>query len=243
MLPSRCYPLIPPPRCCDCVQLTVPCPLGSAPISSSRATWLQVDISGASWPVLRQATYYWIVVAPGSPLVLDPSAGGNGVYDGAVWSGVSDDAGILPAATLADRNLFTGRQLVSQRSSGDSLFAAGSVSATSFLLGSSLWPSVPNAGARYVNWQALGSHVRYGLQVVGVQLTPSPTPSTSLSRSATPSVSGAQEGLLRHSLRLSHHTRTLPPFFCSVRFARLRPFGIILCVCVDERERELLHEL
>ena len=147
-----------------------------ATFSASGATWLQVDVSGAGWPVLSPGTYAWLALSTGwaSETISD-----GGAFDGVVWAGLTTTtSGPLPAE-LTSGGLFTARQLVSQRFYGDTAFGAGTAAAVSFLQGASGWASVTNAATRYRNWAASGSAVRYGLQVTGWQVTPSrsPTPS------------------------------------------------------------------
>ena len=131
-------------------------------LNTSRATWLQVDVSGAGWPALSQAAYYWVGLLPGTPLALP-----NGLYNGVAWSGLSTLTVSTYPGSADPALLFTARELASQRFSGDAAFGAGTAAAVSFEMGASGWATVPNASPRYTNWAASGSRVRYGLQALG----------------------------------------------------------------------------
>ena len=160
----------------------------TTPLLTSRGIWYQQDVSTAGWPPLSAGTYYWIVVTPGSPLTMP-----NGLYNGALWSGVAatqtrpEGGTVLPFSIVGDSNLFTGRELVSERSSGDSSFGANTAQAVSFLKGSSYWPNygAPRFTNFVVNPPVPGvPPVRYGLQVLGWQVTPT-TPTLSRESHAT----------------------------------------------------------
>lgn len=214
-----------PPSLSPCPQLSVPWSLRTVvtSLSSVRGTWVQVDVSGAGWPILSPNTYYWVVLTPGSPLSL---ASGNGVYDGVLWSGISDAPGSpLPSSVVADRNLFTGRQLVSQSLSGDATFGANTAAAVAFLQGSTAWAGY--GAPRYTNWQASGSRVRYGIHVVGYLATPSATPTAS---GEWGRLGAVLFGLLRDGVSLTvRSVAVVPP---------LLPPPIILVFRVLERESE-----
>ncbi len=170
-------------------QLTVPYLLtGSTGLVTFRAVWLQNDITQAEWPILTAQTYYWVAVTPSTPLTMPPlvPGGPNTLYNGAVWSGIntnvarpSDGSLILPGFIRNDPYLFTGRELVSERAAFDPVFMANQPDAVTFLSTAENWPTVPNADTRFTNWQATGSNVRYGIQIIGWQVTPSNTPSMS----------------------------------------------------------------
>lgn len=147
----------------------------STTFSDARPSWVKVDVSGAGWPALAQGVYFWVVLSPGSPLpirVPRPSGGLGPAYNGVVWSGINASSGLLPPAVAADRNLFTGRQLVSERFAADAAFGSTARASVAFLLGASDWAGVANASTRYTNWAASGSVVRYGVQVLGWQIAP-----------------------------------------------------------------------
>ena len=163
--------------------------------SAAHATWLQVDVSGAGWPALSQAAYYWVGLLPGAPLPLSTSS--NAQYDGALWCGASDESGALPA-DLTSGGLFTARQLVSQRFGNDRTFGSAQAASVSFLQGASGWASVTFAASRFLDWAAAGSHVRYGLQVVGVPVLPP-----------------CEWGALQASLRFNHTLDASPSPPCS----------------------------
>ena len=166
-------------------QLSAPWPLSglTSTLSTSRATWQLQDVTQAGWPALKQKTYYWIVITPGATLSLPAP---NTRYNGALWTGVSDDAmrpsdntPILPSWITDDLGLFTGRQLTSQRFSGDSQFCANAPAAVNFLKNVNNWANVSNVSPRYTNFATANVSVRYGIQILGWQVTPSSSPSTS----------------------------------------------------------------
>ena len=171
-------------------QLTTPFSLSSQtqPLLNFRATWYQQDITAAGWPIMPEQTYYWVVVSPGSPLTMPAP---NNQYNGALWSGISAAqlrpdgvSPILPAFIQNDLSLFTGREMTSERFAGDSAFCANTQNAVNFLLGSSNWPSVPNAAPRFTNFvvsppDGTPGLVRYGVQILGWQVTPSSSTTSS----------------------------------------------------------------
>ena len=149
--------------------------LPSTLLQASRATWVQIDVSGSNWPILVQGSYYWIVLAPGTTLSLSGNA-----YNGVSWSGINTSVTSgLPSFILNDPSAFTGRQLESSRFANDAPNICSASSALTWIRSASSWSSVPNAATRFINWQALGSPLRYGLQVLGMpySITPSQTPS------------------------------------------------------------------
>lgn len=170
------------------VQLTTPFALSAQtfPLQQTRAIWYQQEIVSAGWPIMPQQTYYWVVVTPGSPLTMP-----NGLYNGALWSGMNASAtraeggAILPPFILGDTNLFTGRELLSERFTNDAAFGSNTAAAVSFLRGSSNWP---NYGApRFTNFVVSPPFagvppVRYGVQVLGWQVTPSSSLTSSRKR-------------------------------------------------------------
>jgi hypothetical protein len=165
-------------------QLTTPyLLLSQTPLVSFRAVWLQNDIQQAGWPIMTADTYYWVAVSPSVPLTMPPRVPGGPktVYNGAVWNGVNGNAGrpatpsvlLFPAFIRNDPNLFTGRELISERNALDSSFYANTPAAVSFLNTNQAWATAPNAETRFTNWQATGSNIRYGIQIIGWQVTPS----------------------------------------------------------------------
>jgi hypothetical protein len=165
------------------LPIALPWPLSAvvpAPVfSAARPTWVQVDLSAAGWPVLTAATFYWIILAPGAPTPLGAGASGNGV----VWAGL--DASLLPPGTQGDPALFSGRELTSQTGPGDTRNSASQPSAARFVQYSVNWASVFFSSVRFTDWHARGSRVRYGVQLLGLQVTPSRTPSQSRECSAS----------------------------------------------------------
>ena len=173
-------------------QLSTPWPINaqSNPLLSYRAIWYQQDIRQAGWPIMPEKTYYWVVVTPGSPLTMPFP---NTQYNGALWSGISQDqpksmtdpSFLLPPIIRNDPYIFTGRELVSQRFASDSVFGANKQAAVDFLANPSNWAaSINSSSPRFTNFYvsppppgSTPSRVRYGVQVLGWQVTPSNTPS------------------------------------------------------------------
>jgi hypothetical protein len=125
-------------------QLAAPYLLQSLiPLRTFQARWLQNDIKQAGWPILTAETYYWVAVSPSVPLTMPPRVPGGPktVYNGAIWNGVTGNAGrpgspsepFFPAFISDDANLFTGRELISERKAHDSPFYANTTAAVSFL--------------------------------------------------------------------------------------------------------------
>ena len=134
-------------------------------LSAATARWAQTPVAGL-WPLLPPATNFWAVVSPGAPIASPLS--------GAVWAGVdiSGNASYLvPPSVLSDNtggNLFTARRLSSQRYAGDADFGAGTAAGVGFVGRTENWGGVGAAefgAARYTNWAAQGSAIRYGIQV------------------------------------------------------------------------------
>jgi hypothetical protein len=138
--------------------------------------WVTLDISGAAWPPLAPATYYWVALTLGRTVNLQ-APGANTQYEGVIWAGIDDRTGYLPQSVVADPALFTGRELTTQRFFQDAAFGATAPAAVNLVLQSSFWASVANASTRLTSWQ--GAHVRYGIRVSGWLATPSLTPSLS----------------------------------------------------------------
>lgn len=160
---------------------------------------MQIDVSGASWvragqeawgalpaprthlclalllllaqPPLSPSTYYWFALSPRVPLTVPSGSGG---FNGVLWGGVNTSTGLLPGPVSGDTHLFTGRALTSQRSAGDSAFAASTAAAVNLTSLRGGWAGVPNASVRYTNWAAIGagSAIRYGIQVRAAPLPP-----------------------------------------------------------------------
>ena len=149
----------------------------TSPLLTARGAWYQQDISSAGWPNMNASTYYWIALTPAAPLTMTTQGGTQ--YNGARWVGVDGTTAPLPAATLADPHLFKGRQLISRRAANDTLNQANSQSAVLWLLSQSNWPSVVGANTRFTNWDLAGSNVRYGVQLLGWQMRPTPSLSSS----------------------------------------------------------------
>ena len=141
-----------------------------------RGTWFQQDVSTAGWPNLDANTYYWIAVTPATTI---PFA--NGQYNGAVWVGLDDTISPnLPPTYAGDTGVFKARQIVSQRFANDALFAANSASAVTFMNSDQPWANAGNG--RFTDFASAGSNVRYGIQLLGWQISPTPsnTPTSGL---------------------------------------------------------------
>lgn len=158
-------------------------PAGTAPLLFYRATWYQIDISSAGWPLLSPSTYYWVAVTPSVPLQMTTQ--GGRLYNGAVWAALPDSLGRIPPAVVADPSLFLARQILSQRFAGDATFGANTVAAVNKNRNAEAWGEF-NA-AEYTNWAIVNassgpnttsSRARYGLQVLGFQVYPPVTVSS-----------------------------------------------------------------
>ena len=126
-------------------------------LQPTRAVWYQLDQT-SGWPQLSSGTYYWAALLPGQALATSPN--------GAAWSGinVSVPGTPQPAGVAGNPDLFTARELTS-------LGAASSPGTVAFMAAAANWSALSNATARYVNWRASGSSVRYGIQVNGFVAT------------------------------------------------------------------------
>ena len=142
------------------MQLAPPSPLSAQPnqqLSPTRAAWYQLNQT-AAWPQLSSGAYYWVALVPGQTLATSPN--------GATWSGVnvSVPGTPVPAGVSEDPDLFTARELTSER-------ASSTAGAIAFMASAANWSAVPNASVRYTNWRARGNGVRYGIQVNGFVAT------------------------------------------------------------------------
>ena len=140
----------------------------TAPLQAQRASWYQVDISTAGWPLMSPVTYYWVVVTPCSPLTMTTQGGAQ--YNGAAWAGTDDSINPIPGAAAVDRLLFRGRQLSSQRFKGDTALGANTPAAVAFNRDTESWGDI--SPPQYTNWDAEGSTIRYGIQLLGWQVQP-----------------------------------------------------------------------
>jgi hypothetical protein len=161
------------------LSLAAASPPESLPAGGS-PQWVQIDVSAAGWPLLEAETYYWIVLAPSSPISIAPP-NGNGNYDGIVWAGVADASGFVPYSIANDPTLYTARSLSSQRFAFDTVFGGNTQTAVQFLgaTGADSWPAVVGSNVRYTNWALSPRRIRYGINVFGWQFTPSGTPTPS----------------------------------------------------------------
>jgi hypothetical protein len=100
----------------------------AAPLVTTRSKWLQVPVVGV-WPVMATSTYFWIVIAPTVPVALAVS----GSFGGVLWTGLNSSVSTAPPATNTDRDLFTARELISQRFFGDTQFSASTTAAVSLV--------------------------------------------------------------------------------------------------------------
>ena len=143
----------------------------TTPLTSVRASWYQVDISAAGWPLLSPDTYYWVVVTPCSPLTMTTQ--NNNVYNGAVWVGFDDRLNSLTSVDAGDNGVFRGRQYLSERFPGDSTYGANTPAAVIRNRDLLSW-GTQTGNPQYTNWAAApyNSTVRYGVQLLGWQVYP-----------------------------------------------------------------------
>lgn len=160
------------------LQLAPPLLMASLtnPLTTTRGSWYQQDVTGAGWPILNASTYYWVAVTPSVPLTMTTQ--GGGVYNGARWVGLNDATNPVPAVAATDPHIFKGRQIVSQRFRGDSAFAATSSAAAVWIASQPSWQTL---GTRFTDWDLGNTSVRYGVQLLGWQIWPTP----SVTRSGT----------------------------------------------------------
>ena len=179
------------------LQLAPPLLMASLtnPLTTTRGSWYQQDVTGAGWPILNASTYYWVAVTPSVPLTM--TAQGGGVYNGARWVGLNDAVNPVPAVAATDPHIFKGRQIVSQRFRGDSLYIATSPTAAAWIASQPSWQTL---GTRFTDWDLGNSSVRYGVQLLGWQIWPTP--------SVTPS------GTQRTGLAACVHLTLLCPLTC-----------------------------
>ncbi len=162
-------------------QLTAAFPLTSSniPLLSYRAIWYQININGF-WPLLKELTYYWVVVTPKVLINLQFEVPAQGInrYNGVIWSGLDITKNPLPSDSLSDPLVFSAREMRSSMGPAD--FAVNnqpqSTAAVSFLQSVVNWRANWGTSPRFTNWAKLGSNIRYGIQVIGFQLPPSSTP-------------------------------------------------------------------
>jgi hypothetical protein len=153
----------------------------TTPLLTYRSVWLHTDIQPAGWPIMTADTYYWVAVSPSTPLNMPPYKNKQTRYNGAIWAGFDADTTyrpntvvpLFPASVRNDPNLFTGRELNSQRFPNDPDFYATTQAAVDFLNTDQAWETVPSAPDRFTNWQLTSSNIRYGIQIIGWQVTPS----------------------------------------------------------------------
>ena len=153
------------------LQLASPFLIGNSDptktLTSVRGVWWQIDLSSANWPLLSPATYYWVAVTPCSPLTMTTQDGLT--YNGAVWVGTDDRTGSIPGPAILDDNLFRARQISSQRFDQDAAFGANTLAAVNFNKGALSWDNLPSS--QYTNWAMTTTYVRYGIQLVGWQVS------------------------------------------------------------------------
>ena len=138
---------------------------------TQRGNWIQIDVSAAGWPILESDAYYWVSLTPRLRITLGSTSNFNGV----LWGGVDDTNAPLPAAVLNDDFVFKARQLVSARFSNDSPFVCTNSGGLAIGQDTQNWPSVASAPQRFTSYGT--SNIRYGLQLLGWEATPSATPS------------------------------------------------------------------
>ena len=149
------------------MQLSSPLSLSpyAAALLSYRAVWFQVQVQGntlGNWPNLNYSTNYWVAVSPGSPMTFTSPL----KYNGIVWAGIDLTRDPRPGHVANDNtggNLFTSRELNSQRFASDTAFGANTTTGVSFVRNTLNWGAV--SPPRYTNWVASNTDIRYGLQV------------------------------------------------------------------------------
>ena len=157
----------------------------TTPLTSTRASWYQVDITGAGWPLMSPSTYYWVSVTPGSPLTMTTQ--GGFVYNGAVWAGTDDTRNAATPGSAGEPLLYKGRQFISERFPGDSQFGGNTAAAVNLNKGLLSW-GTQTGSSQYTNWAAApyNSTIRYGIQVLGWQVFPPATLSGALREGMCP---------------------------------------------------------
>jgi hypothetical protein len=117
-----------------------------------------------------------------------------------------------------DPDIFTARTLRSQTGPGDTANQANSAAALNFINGAiygtgPAWSSY--SAPQYVNWQAGGSSIKYGFQVIGWALGPTPT---ATSTSAWGEERRARYDMPLHLLQHDHVTcASFLPILCPCR--------------------------
>jgi hypothetical protein len=140
-------------------------------------------MQSVSWPLLSQNTYYWVVIAPTTALpitaVSQPLETTGPRFQGALWSGVDVTMNPAPPAAAKDPVIFTARLLRSQTGPGDAANASNTAAAIGFIAGAIATTNAAGwatyAGGRLYNWEAAGSNIRYGIQVLGYLMLPTTT--------------------------------------------------------------------
>jgi len=101
------------------------------------------------------------------------------VYNGAVWASVGDSSLLPTVHFINDPNLFTARQIISERFAGDSTFGANTVAAVNKNRNALAWGAF--SSPEYTNWAAppnTDNATRYGVQLLGWQQFPPATVSS-----------------------------------------------------------------
>ena len=158
------------------LQLSQPLALSDAKaLLTYRSNWYQITVVGTGattdWPILKSSTYYWAVLAPSNPTLLGFTT--QYPFNGPLWGGIDISVTSIPAGASSSSPLFTARELNSQRFAGDTQFGAKTQAGVDFVLKSKNWGSLPSN--QVVNWAAAQSNIRYGIQVLGWQVNPTPT--------------------------------------------------------------------
>jgi len=107
-------------------------------------------------------------------------------FNGIVWAGFDlaeyfEKKQSNPGYVANDNtggNLFTGRELRSERFANDTQFAANTASGVNYVMNTQNWGAVASSqygSVRYRNWKATSSNVKYGLAVTAWQAPTTPT--------------------------------------------------------------------
>jgi hypothetical protein len=166
------------------LQLSPPIALTgqSTPLVSTRSVWFAQSVS---WPLLLQNTYYWVALSPTAALSISaasqPLETTGPRFQGAVWAGFNTTIDSAPPVAANDPVMFTARLLRSQTGAGDAANAANTAAAINFISGATTntagWATY--GGARLHNWEAAGSNILYGVQVLGYLMLPTTTTTAS----------------------------------------------------------------
>lgn len=157
------------------MQLSASLPLLSytAPLPTGHGHWYEIAVRGTGtavdWPRLTPGANYWVVLAPATMLPISSATPVNGL----LWGGLDISVSAVPddvANDDAGGNLFTARELNSERVAYDGVCSTLSPQSVEFLAGAANWSAAKYSGeGQYRDFAAAGSTIRYGLQIMGAQ--------------------------------------------------------------------------